>query len=307
LRIKLNDTLRIACILWRENIARPGERPGRDGLYQTFNEWHLGDNLIHLNFLRRLAARHPDFQFVHACRVQYHEQLKPVVWPLANVKIVPLKGRNPNAVDAWINHGAWTPRGGFSNNSPVRLDWAKFHAVFFADLARRMGLPMPMTSPDDYLFDYPALKQETDLPGHWDFLVCNGSVMSGQLPGWKDTDWDDVISWLIEKGHSVVCTQPTKTAAVCTTDRHLSVTGVGNVSLRVDHIIGCPSGAMWPTFNIWNKDTPRILVHSKAMVRLGNQTVHAKSKGELCRMMEDAGWISRLTSYRRTCLLPDLK
>jgi hypothetical protein len=287
----LEDTLRIAGILWRENVARPGERPGRDGLYETFNEWHLGDNLVHLNFLRRLAVKHPDCQFVHACRVHYHEQLKPVVWPLANVKVVPLKGRNPHAVDAWVNHGAWTPRGGRSHHSPVRFDWVRFYPDFFADLARRMGLTTPMVSADDYLFDYPALKDETRLPGRWDYLVCNGSVMSGQLPGWKDGDWDDVIEWLLKKGRSVVCTQPSRTGAVCTADHGLSVTGVGNVSMRVDGIIGCPSGAMWPTFNLWNKDKPRILVHGQATVALGTRTAHARSKGELRQMMEKAGWI----------------
>ena len=86
LRIKLDDVLRIAGIIWRENIARPGEQPGRDGMYHTFNEWHLGDNLVHLNFLRRLAVEHPDFQFIHACRIDYHEPLKPVVWPLTNLR-----------------------------------------------------------------------------------------------------------------------------------------------------------------------------------------------------------------------------
>jgi hypothetical protein len=291
LRIKLDDARRIACILWRENVARPRQLPGRDGQYHTYNEWHLGDNLVHLNFLRRLAVKHPDCQFVHACRVHYHEQLKPVVWPLANVKVVPLKGRNPNAVDAWINHGAWTPRGGCSHNSPVRFDWAKFHTAFFADLARRMGLPTPIDSVDDLLFDYPALNHETSLPGRWDFLVCNGSVMSGQLPGWKDRDWDDVMEWLLKKGRSVVCTQPSRTGAVCTADHGLSVTGVGNVSMRVDGIIGCPSGAMWPTFNIWNKDTPRILVHSKTTVALGARTAHARSKDDLREKMSDHGWI----------------
>ena len=126
LRIKLDDARRIAGIIWRENLARPRQQTGEGGRYHTFNEWHLGDNLVHLHFLRRLAVEHPDCEFVHACRAEYHEQLKPVVWPLANMKIAPLKGRNPNGIDAWRNHGAWSPRGAYGNQSPLRLDWVEF-------------------------------------------------------------------------------------------------------------------------------------------------------------------------------------
>jgi hypothetical protein len=290
LRIKLHDTLRIACILWRENVARPGERPGRDGLYQTFNEWHLGDNLVHLNFLRRLAVKHPDCQFVHACRANYREQLEPVVWPLGNIKIVPLQGRDPHSVDAWKNHGACSRRGGFSGRHPLRLDWVEFHKVFFADLARRMGLSTPIHGMEDLLFDYPAVKEETKLPGRWDVLVCNISGMSGQLRGWKEGDWDEIIQRLIKKGRSVVCTGPSRTGAACTSEAGLSVTGVGNVSLRVDRIIGCPCGPMWPTFNIWNKDKPRIVLLRQETVALGTQTQHARTKPDLLKMMQADGW-----------------
>ncbi|MGD1084866.1 MAG: hypothetical protein ABSA47_08980 [Verrucomicrobiota bacterium] len=291
LRIKFHDTLRVAGILWRENIARPGERPGRSGLYHTFNEWHFGDNLIHLNFLRRLAGVHPDCRFVHACRVEYHEQITPILWPLTNVSVVPLKDRDPHSVDAWKNHGAWSRRGGYMDKSPLEFDWVEFHLQFFADLARRIGLQTPIHSAEDLLFDYPALQRDTQLPGRWDFLVCNSSVFSAQLPGWKDRDWDDVMEWLMNKGHTVVCTKPSATGAVCTADHHLSVTGVGNVSMRVDGIIGCPSGPMWPTFNIWNRHTPRVLVHRTETFALGANTNHVRNKGELRQMMEKAGWI----------------
>ena len=291
LRIKLNDTLRIACILWRENVARPGERPGRDGLYQTFNEWHLGDNLVHLNFLRRLAVEHPDCQFVHACRAEHHEQLKPLVWPLANVRIVPLQGRDPHSVDAWKNHGAWSRRGGFVDHHPLQLDWVEFHKVFFADLARRMGLSTPIHATEDFLFEYPALKEETRLPGRWDVLVCNNSGMSAQLRGWKEGDWDDILDRLLAAGRKVVCTHPSRTRAACTLAHGLSVTGVGNISTRADRILGCPCGPMWPTFNIWTNDKPRIVLLSRETVDLGTQTRHARTKGELIQILQADGWI----------------
>ena len=291
LRIKLADTLHYAGLIWRENFARPRQQTGASGRYHTFNEWHLGDNLVHLNFLRRLAVEHPDCQFVHACRAAYHEQLKPLVLPLTNIQIVPLEGRDPNAVDAWKNHGAWTPRGGFTARSPLRKDWVELHLVFFADLARRMGLPTPIHSRDDLLFDYPALRNDAKLPGRWDVLVCNSGAMSGQLPGWKESDWDDIIQRILRKGRSVICTQPSRTGIPCTAEHGLSVTGVGNVSLRVDKIVGCPCGPMWPTYNVWNKDKARIVAQSKETVALAPHTAHARSKAGLIEIVENPGWI----------------
>jgi hypothetical protein len=288
LRKKLDDALRVAGILWRENVMRPRQQTGSGGVYHTFNEWHLGDNLIHLNFLRRLAVEHPDCQFVHACRAEYHEQLHPVLRPLANVKIVPLKGRNPNGIDSWRNRGAWLP---YEAQSPLRLDWVSFYLGFFDDLARRMGLPTPIHSKEDLLFDYPALRDDTALRGHWDVLVCNNSGFSRQLRGWKEGDWDDIIDRLLKAGRSVVCTQPARTRTDCTWEHRISVTGVGNISLHADRIIGCPCGPMWPTFNIWNQQNPRIVVLSKETVALGSQTRHARSKTDLLGIMQADGWI----------------
>jgi hypothetical protein len=284
------DAVRYAGIIWRENILRPKQQTGEGGHYHTFNEWHLGDNLIHLNFLRRLALQHPDFEFTHACRKEYHEQLQPLVWPLTNVKIVPLEGRNPNGIDAWKNHGAFTLRGGYASHSPLMLDWAKFHIEFFAELARRMGLATPIKSCDDLLFDYPGLSDETPLRDHWDVLVCNTGGFSRQLRGWKEDDWDDLIERLLKAGRKVVCTQRSRARAPSTMELGLSVTGVGNVSTHADRIIGCPCGPMWPTFNIWNRNAPRIVVLSKETVALGTQTKHARNKSDVLAIMEGDGW-----------------
>jgi hypothetical protein len=71
----------------------------------------------------------------------------------------------------------------------------------------------------------------------------------------------------------------------------LSVTGVGNISTRVDRIIGCPCGPMWPTFNIWNPQSPRIVLLSKETVALGTQTKHARNKTDLFGILEADGWI----------------
>src|SRR5262249_3599769 len=46
---------------------------------RTFIEWHLGDNLIHLHFLRRLAAANPGVRFIHAAQAGYLGQMAEMV------------------------------------------------------------------------------------------------------------------------------------------------------------------------------------------------------------------------------------
>ena len=47
---------------------------------------------------------------------------------------------------------------------------------------------------------------------------------------------------------------------------------------------------MWPTFNIWNKDKPRIVLLRQETVALGTQTQHARTKPDLLKMMQADGW-----------------
>ena len=34
--------------------------------FHTYNRFHLGDNLLHLHFLRHLALKYPEHTFIHA-------------------------------------------------------------------------------------------------------------------------------------------------------------------------------------------------------------------------------------------------
>lgn len=55
---------------------------------KTFCDYHLGDNLIHLNFFRRLAVANPNSNFIHAAPAEQVWQLKKVVSDLGNCRVV---------------------------------------------------------------------------------------------------------------------------------------------------------------------------------------------------------------------------
>jgi hypothetical protein len=48
---------------------------------------------------------------------------------------------------------------------------------------------------------------------------------------------------------------------------------------------------MWPTFNIWTREKPRIVLLSKETVALGEQTKHARTKTDLLAILKADGWI----------------
>ena len=127
--------------------------------YKSFNEYHLGDNLIHLHFLRKLALAHPEHIFEHAVHAAHREQLLPIVEDLSNVRLTGIG--HPSIMDdlkkdrAWRN--VWKNANDRWGRHPRRNQFAEYYLGWFSDLAHEMGLPTPFHKPADLLFDYPAI------------------------------------------------------------------------------------------------------------------------------------------------------
>ena len=47
-------------------------------LIKTYNEYHLGDQLHHLNYLRRVCQEDTRIECIHYCKQEYHLQLLPL-------------------------------------------------------------------------------------------------------------------------------------------------------------------------------------------------------------------------------------
>ena len=114
-------------------------------MIHTYNEYHLGDNLVHLNYLRRVCKENPDLEFTHHCNPMHHSQLTPL---LEDVPIS-LQGLSipPNAVNAWIG------RDNYFYNHPLQHDWVNFHLEWFDHLSNLLELPSPMACREDLLFE----------------------------------------------------------------------------------------------------------------------------------------------------------
>jgi len=120
----------------------------------TYCQWHLGDNLILIHFLRKMSERYPDVEFRHALNPEYLRQCNEVVQDLSAIRLSSLPDTrfSSQPIDGW--KGA----DGFYFEHPKNKEYGAVFVDFFAKIARKMGLESPIQNTEMLLFDYPALK-----------------------------------------------------------------------------------------------------------------------------------------------------
>lgn len=255
----------------------------------TFNALHLGDNLVHLHFLRGLAKKYPEIHFTHGAPDQHLSQLAPLAWDLGNLEITSIALTPQGALNAWRGaEGHWY-------GHPNRNDFADYHLDWFRKLANRMGLDSPFWQRSDLLFDYPALQNKkteaTAKKGGWDFLIINSPPQSGQFSGYDPQAFYNLIGEL-KKKHDVITTLPSGHPDVFDTYRFgADITSIGRTSQLARCIIAVATGPIWTTFNVWNKDTVklRVILLDHERIELAPNTVHARSVGEVAPILRERG------------------
>lgn len=220
----------------------------------TFCDLRLGDNLAHLHFMRSLAKAYPSIHFVHGARREYLPQLVDVVCDLPNLQLMESAHVPAGAINAWKNDcGYW-------ERNPLRNSYAPFMLEWFGVLAARMGLDCPLTKPGELLFDYPALDRKHVSWQPFDVLLVNSHALSGQFREHDDLAFHILCSDMLQAGLSVWSTAPNGNRTGCTMHLGLNVTAIGQLSQFARCIIAVSTGPSWPTFNVWNANTPRLLL-----------------------------------------------
>jgi len=75
---------------------------------KTFNEFHLGDNIFHLDYLKKIIDNNPEYRFTHYCNTDYHIQLNSMLKGYENAIILnTLQSRPQDAINCWIGDGRW--------------------------------------------------------------------------------------------------------------------------------------------------------------------------------------------------------
>ena len=214
-------------------------------MIHTYNEYHLGDQLVHLNYLREVCKQNPGIEFTHHCNPQHHDQLKPLCEGLQlhldNLSIP------PGSVNSWIG------RENFFYNHPLAKDWVAFHLAWFDHLSDLLEVSNPLACIEDFLFDYPELAKPFYNDFEFDYLLINSPPNSGQLPDFNPQYFVNRAKELADQGLKVITTHPTG-VTLCTLDERFTVTDIGRLSIHCKHIEGVATGPMWTTFNIFNQN-----------------------------------------------------
>ncbi len=268
----------------------PEPQPKAGVITRTHNAYHLGDNLVHLNFLRRVALENPDRTFVHYAQWNYLKQLDEVVSDIPNLILAEFNYMLPSdSIDSWRG------REGFWYGHDDRNDFVKFHVEhWFPWLADRMKVKNPVQSAADMLFDYPAIRHGLSAQFSCDVLVINSPPGSGQFTSYNEYGLAGLASAISANGFNVVATHelpPNILNVACTAKAGLSVTAIGHLSLHCHTILMVSTGPSWPTFNIWNQESVKhriILLHPER-VELAPNTFHCTSVLEAGEVLRQSG------------------
>lgn len=254
-------------------------------MIHTHNALRLGDNLVQLNFLRRACLANPSLEVTHyhnpqLCRAEEIDALRTDM--SLRLRLRPIDQAPPGSIDSWRNAGGWWER------HPDRLDFAKFHMTWFAELAGRLGIPNPIRTVSDLLLNYPTLDSFIPMAPECDVLVINSPGLSGQFLNFNPDDFRDLIARLLLKGHRVHSTAPT---GLCPHFENRNVTFIGAASVKAKLIVGTSTGPSWPCLNVHNIDKTIILCADHENVVLTHGGRMARSVHHAIHLLAKDGWL----------------
>lgn len=230
---------------------------------RTHNALKLGDNLIHLNFLRRLAKGNPLLKFEHRLQSGYLEKLKPLVSDLPQIRLAEITPNMGGSLNCW--RGAEN----YWYEHPLRNDFAAFHVEWFAKLAAQMGLESPIKYPADMLLDAPCLNPDKLVYNKWDVLLLDSVPTSGQWPQFDFRGFYWLENELRGRGLSIL-------RGSSTIAKEWGIADLGMIAGRCKYVIGTANGPMWTALNTWAAQTVKqwvLFIGNGEVVKLTPNTV----------------------------------
>lgn len=252
-------------------------------MIHTHNAFRLGDNLIQLNFLRRLCLQNTEIQITHyhnpeLCKFEEIDALRSDI--SLRLRIRPIAQAPAGSIDSWRNAG------GYWERHPDKLNFAKFHLCWFEELSSRMCVKNPIRQVEDLLFDYPTLDSFMPMVPECDIVVINSPGLSGQFTNFNPDDFRNLISKLVAKGYRVISTVDT---GLCPAFDNKNVTWIGATAARAKAVIGTSTGPSWPCLNIHNKDAFHVLCADTETVVLTERGQMARSAFHAEHILKEQG------------------
>lgn len=198
-----------------------------------------------------------------------------------DIAVEPITQRPPGIAEGWIASGAF-PQWQYTPQN-VGTDILGFVRRYHNLLAAAGHDLIP--DAESMLIDFPSLEREVPMLS-FDILAVNANPTSGQAPNYSGSEFDELISQLVAKGHRMIATNPT---AACPWN-NFTFSQIGSISKQARMILGVATGPMFPTFNVWTKSVPHYVFLNEFVLDFGPNVVvkHFQSADQMrAQLMED--------------------
>lgn len=211
------------------------------------NGYHLGDNVNHIHYLRKLCENYGDIRFFYYIKSSYFDELNVFIEDLKEQIILKkLEDRPLDSINAWV--GSIPINGGKSGGVFLLNDRYK---LFYDTISANIGLENPIKTSYDMILDAPCINLANTI-GNYDILLINSVPLSGQY-SLNDTDFKNKVDEWKEK-YTIITTRKIDSFP-CTLDYKYNLVQIANMSIRVKYIVGIATAPIIPCFNVWNIDS----------------------------------------------------
>lgn len=219
-------------------------------IFHVRNGLHLGDCLWNLHWLRKCAAIMPEDSFFFYCLPEHHWQLTDLIETGDGIAILPLDESPDNAFNGWVNADGIWPQVGQPQDLIELVNQAH------QNLAEKMGIVSPINDRESWLFDFPAFKREVKNTPEMSLVYRRLFIDCPSLSN-AFSFWEQDMTWLREKltGEGWLC--------LTNINPQIPIADIGFISTTSPSVMSIATGPMLATFNIWNKDTPRLILYKK--------------------------------------------
>lgn len=155
------------------------------------NEAHLGDCLLQVNYMNRLAEPCELY-----CAEGYIEELRKFVKNPTLTSVRPIEELEGYAENCWINSNEF-----FQDND--HYEFQKFLIKWFEHLSDRVSVESPIKTEEDTLIEIPGIDLTKDFI--YDILLVNSLPLSGQWD-YKRGEWEQLARELSQRA-SVITTE----------------------------------------------------------------------------------------------------
>jgi hypothetical protein len=212
--------------------------------FNTYLELHLGDNIRHLDYLRKIIDNNPEYSFIHYAREIYLNELHTqIIGYEDNIQLKTIETGIPeDAINVWINTDNWyekyyCPKIFQTGKSPLMYD--KMYIEWFNLLEQKYNLPNPIKTSEDFKSKFIGL-DVYDIEKEYDVLIINSTPQSGQYY-YEEGLFKKLCYHLINQDYDIITTKKIDNIE-CTLDYNYNLTQIAKISTKTPIIIAVDTG-----------------------------------------------------------------